>query len=284
MSINKTFIGISVGLLILACLFFFEFNSSPNHKSSQTNFSNVTIEKTWELPDILEEVSGIDLLGNHEIAAVQDETGTIFIYNLQDSEITDEVEFAGPGDYEGIAVHNSTAYIVRSDGTIYEVKNYRSQPKVRKLRTSLNEEQDVEGLAFDAGHNRLLLAIKEKEPGTNAYKGIYAYNLNTMEFGEEPVFKIEFKDPVFKKVDEKKPENSFKPSDLEINPSTGKLLVLEAENPKLLILDKNGDPEKLLFLNRKKFPQAEGLSISNTGTIYISNEGSPATIHRISLN
>lgn len=283
MTFNKISIGISAGFIIVAGLVFFEFSSKGNSDSGQTNLNNVSIEKTWELPDVLKEISGIAFIGDHKIAGVQDEIGTIFIYNLKTSTIENTIEFAGPGDFEGIAIANSTAYVLRADGTIFSVENYSSDPKTRKFETFLTSKQDVEGLAYDEENNRLLLAIKEEDPYSKIYKGVYAFNLRSMKARQKPVFKIALKDPIFENLDEKKLKNNFKPSEIGIHPNTGKMMLLEGKNPKLLLLDEEGNTEKLLLLDEDKFPQPEGLTFGPKGELYISNEGSPATIHRISL-
>src|SRR4030095_138943 len=49
--------------------------------NSAGNTSDVTILQTWELPADLMEVSGIAYIDDQRFACIQDEAGTIFIFN-----------------------------------------------------------------------------------------------------------------------------------------------------------------------------------------------------------
>lgn len=282
MSLNKTFLGVTAVLIILVSVIYFAFQAKQDEVGRHYT-GDISIEQTWELPKILEEISGIAYLGDDRIACIQDEDGIIFIYDLQASEIIEQIEFSDGGDYEGIALDEDIIYVLESNGTVYRVATFLSDPQISKYSTPLTEKQDVEGLCFDRQNNRLLLAIKGKEPGSANFKGIYAVDPHSMEMQEEPVFKLLFRDPVFAETMEKKEHNTFNPSEININPENGKIYMLEATNPKLLILASNGKPEKLRFLNKNDFPQPEGITFDDRGNTYISNEGTPATIHRITL-
>ncbi len=246
---------------------------------------SVKIEKKWELPKILREVSGIAHMGNNKIACVQDEDGIIFIYDLVSSTIEKEIEFAGAGDYEGISMVGHTAYVLRSDGTIFEIINYTEAAPQTNLYTSpLKGKLNFEGLGYDKNNNRLLIALKEKSG--DDFKPVYAFDLENKIWVREPVIKINFNDPVFGVLNQKISRKMLRPSEISLHPSTGKIYILDGLGPKLLILDPTGKPEELHILNRKQFPQAEGLTFGDAGEIYISNEGfgQAANILEISLN
>ena len=283
MSTNKVVAGVSAGLIILIGIIVIGFREKQKRISAKYTTA-ITIEQTWKLPRILREVSGIAFMDNDRIACIQDEQGQIFIFNLETSEIEKDIPFAGGGDYEGITLAGTTAFVLKSDGTIYEVRNFMSDPEVMEHETPLSRQHDVEGLYHNAENKRLLLAIKAKEPETDEYKGVYAVNLENMKMEEDPVFKLFFNDPVFDKVEARLSNNKFRPSEINIHPRTGEIYMLSAEVPKLLIFDSEGNPRELHFLNRSNFPNPEGLTFDTSGSIYISNEGNPANIHKISLN
>ena len=283
MSTNKTVLGITVGLVILTGLLFFGIQKKQKEILGKYS-KEINILKTWQLPEVLEEISGIAFLDRKTVACIQDEDGIIFLFNLETSKIEKEIEFSGGGDYEGIAVSGNTAFVVESDGTLHKIKNFRSNPEISKHSTPLTEEQDIEGLCFDAGNDQLLLAIKDKDPESDRYKGVYAVDLKTMKMKPEPVFRLDLSSPVFDEVDAEKDEDKFFPSELNIHPDTGEIFLIEGTDPKLLILNSSKKEKELHFLNRSDFPQPEGLSFDPSGNLYISNEGKPGTIHRISLN
>jgi uncharacterized protein YjiK len=226
----------------------------------------------WELPNILTHLSGIKYLGNNRFACIQDEVGTIFIYNTASGKIEKEIPFCGPGNFEGIAIAGTAAYVAQSNGKIYEVQDYEgAKPVVKQYNTPITTKNNVEGLTYDKKNNRLLLAIKGGELRKNNYKGVYAFDLKTKQLEKKPVVKINFNDPFFSSLKEKK--NAFQPSAIEIHPVTNDIYILESTGPKLLVMDAKGRIKKLYTFKQSDFPQAEGLAFTPEGKLYISNQG-----------
>jgi uncharacterized protein YjiK len=255
-------------------------------KKEEITDSPVKVLQRWELPPELVEISGIAFTGSDEVASVQDEEGRIYIYNLESRKLTRQVPFAGPGDYEGIAVVGPAAWVIRADGVLYEVQDYReNKAKTTKHVTGLTQEQDVEGLTYDKKNNRLLMAIKGKEAGGADYKGIYAFNLKTKKMEKTPAYRLQLSDPVFSNAGGKKKEDVIQPSDLVVHPSSGELYVLEGAKPKMLILDASGKPRHLYKMKSSDFPQPEGIDFNEAGDLFISNEGGKGqgTIVKVSL-
>lgn len=246
----------------------------------------VKVLERWELPGELVEISGIAFSGKEEVAAVQDEEGRIYFYNLGSRKVTRQVPFAGPGDYEGIAVVGKTAWVIRADGVLYEIEDYTAaRPKVSKHVTGLTQSQDVEGLTYDKKNNRLLLAIKGRESGGAGYKGIYAFHPKSQKMDKAPAYRIDLGDPVFSSAGGKKKEDAIQPSDLAVHPSTGELYVVEGAKPKMLVLDAAGKPKHLYKMKGSDFPQPEGIDFNEAGELFISNEGGKGqgTILKVAL-
>lgn len=251
-------------------------NSNTDDKNHPV--ASVTVLDRWQLPAILTEVSGIEYLGEGRFACIQDEMGTIFIYNTASGKIEKQISFAGAGDYEGIAVAGNTAYVVQSDGRVYEVRDYQSgKPAVKQYTTPLTAKHNVEGLTYDEKNNRLLLAIKGAEPNNNDYKGVYAFDVKSYQMEATPVVKINLSDPIFNGIQEKKRKNILQPSEIEVHPQTNDIYILEGANPKLLVMDAKGNKKKLYEMQKTEFPQPEGLAFSPQGEIFISNEGNGGT-------
>lgn len=55
-------------------------------------------------------------LEDNKIAAVQDEEGFIFIYNIKDKGIEDKIRFGARGDYEGITVGSDDGLTISKEG------------------------------------------------------------------------------------------------------------------------------------------------------------------------
>ncbi len=244
-----------------------------------SEFNNIVVVHEWELPNELEEISGIAYLSENQIACVQDELGTIFIFDLSEEKITKKIHFGKEGDYEGITIVGNTAFVLRSDGSLFEIKDFDSGkvPGNTMIYSSpFPDGVDIEGLSYDENANRLLLLIKEKEKGNrHNYKEIYAFDLQTKSFLTEPVYKLEFP---FENA-EKKIE--FQPSEIALN--NNNLYVLISKYPAIVLYEAE-NAKRIFRMNKNKFPQPEGLTFGPNGKIFLSSEGSPGKLFEIELN
>ncbi|WP_419212069.1 SdiA-regulated domain-containing protein [Maribacter sp. X9] len=272
MEIHKKIKALSSGivaLLVVAIIVAFTVQKvQPKHTPS----THYAINKTWELPKVLNEISGIAWLKDGTIACVQDEDGIIFIYDLQQNKIVEEIEFAGSGDYEGITVHNDDAYVLRSDGTIYQVLNFRTKNrKVQTFKTEFSEENNMESLTLNPKTQSLIIAPKDRDMQDD-FKGLYQILIDSKKMSASPSVKINMNDGAFKNYKHKKVYKTFSPSDVAIHPKTGEYYVLEGKNPKLVILNADGTIKTVHELHKDTFAQPEGITFSPDGTLYISNE------------
>jgi len=171
--VNKIATLIVVGVLSLAGLILFGYNEFITKDTLQDQPVAYEIINEWQLPKELDEVSGIDWVGDNKLACIQDEDGIIFIFNLETSKVEKSIEFAGAGDYEDIRIVGKTAYVLRSDGEIFEVSDFLSgNSKTKTYSNFLTEKQNLESLAWDKNNKRLLLAIKDRELKDDNYKGV----------------------------------------------------------------------------------------------------------------
>jgi uncharacterized protein YjiK len=236
----------------------------------------VTIAKRWDMPQVLTEISGLSYIDADRFACVQDELGTIFIYNTKTSAVEKEISFGAVGDYEGLAMVNETAWVVRSDGRLFEVNNINTaKPVVKEYATTLTVQHNVEGLCYDKKNNRLLLAIKDGEPGEADYKGIYSFDLTTKTMQAQPVFKIDLQHEVFanSNTGKKKAAGTIMPSSIAINPVTNDMYITDGRKAKLLVLNADGVIKELYQLSNNEFTQPEGITFKPTGELFIANEG-----------
>ena len=255
-----------------------ESKKNKSGKNKEAVSTDVSIVEKWDMPEILQEVSGIAYLGENRFACVQDESGVVFVYNTATNEIDNQVTFGAAGDYEGIAVVGRTAYVVRSNGKIYEVDNIDSRtPKIQEHSTPLTIKNDVEGLTYDARNNRLLVAIKGEDTNLTGSKGIYAFDLKTKKLLTEPVYKISLSDSLLQNGKGKNPSNNLQPSDISVHPVTGEIYVAESANSHLLILNTDGTIKTRYNLSKTDFSQPEGITFSPKGDLFISNEGRKAS-------
>lgn len=248
-------------------------------KSEASVQSDVLVVQKWELPEVLTEISGLAFLDKDRFVCVQDEKGSLFIYNTATEKIEKEIPFGAAGDYEGLALSGNTAYVVRSDGRLFEITGFAGQPSVKEYDTPLTAGDNIEGLCYDAGSNRLLLAAKDGK-GTGGRKNIYEFPLALKKLAEAPLYSI---DPS-QELPGNQGKKKFSPSAIAIHPSAKELYIVDGPKSRLLIMDQSGGIKKVYELG-SEFAQPEGITFTPEGELYISSEGkkSPGMILKVQL-
>jgi uncharacterized protein YjiK len=305
---SQTIIFIILGIVVaIVCYIAFftdllyERNPAGTTAGTSDSGSNIKVIQQWEMPKELKEISGMVPVDSLHVACIQDTDGTIFIYNLQADSIERRINFAGGGDYEALALVDSTYYVLRSDGFIYEfTESGEGTPKVTTYDIPLGAEQDTESLLYDEKNNRLLIAVKEKDPTEKDRKGIYSFDLATKKMDPKAVFMIEANAPSSaseqtkdnekndngdsdngdgkkkkgKKNGKGKSNAEIKPSEFALNNNTGELYILDGPEARLFIVGLDGKIRAEYDLDKKVFPQPEGIFLTSAGELFISTEAS----------
>jgi len=231
-------------------------------------------DRSWKLPKSLVEISGLSFIDNNRLACIQDENGIIYIFNQTEGKVEQEIYFGDNGDYEDIGIINNDAWVLKSNGTLYEVVDYLKQgkPTVNKYPTALSGANDTEGLAYDQVNKGLLIACKGYPLSDNIIgkqgKAIYSFDLENKFFDLKPFFLINVDTIKYYKGD-----GTFAPSGIAIHPITGNIFILGSVGKLLLVLSRKGEMMAMIKLNPKIFRQPEGICFSPDGTMYISSEG-----------
>jgi hypothetical protein len=234
----------------------------------------VKISRSWELPGILRNISAIDYISPGKIACLQDEVGSIFIFNLDSGAIEKEYPFGPPGNYKGLVILNEDAYVACADGRIIEIRNYDSEvPEVTEHGTHLTIDENVNGLCYDVSNKRLLVTIKGTEDGNQHYKGIYSFRLADKRMLTNPAIKIDLRSRVFRKLQPKNMQTVFQPSDLDISPVTGLLYIIDGTRVQLLRMRTNENIKDLTELDKEQFIQPEGITFTPSGELFIASKG-----------
>ena len=291
------FIIISIGALFP--LLAFEYSSEGKLSSEIFKYNLSKPQKNYVLPSVLNEISGITALNPETIACIQDETETIFIYDLKNEEVQNERSFNIKGDYEGIALVANTIYLLRSDGVLIEHADYTSSSvKTKEYQLNL-PSPDNEGLCYDKNNNRLLIAAKSKtvkEVENKSIRLVYGFDLKTKILNSKPVFKLDVNKieakakalhiPIptrtIKKTGKEVSSFNFRPSEIAIHPYEDLIYILSASDNLLLIIDQKGNINNLLSLEPALFNKAEGITFLPDGDMLISNEaqtGKPTMLH-----
>lgn len=268
--------------------------TGPSRKRKSTSEPNAmltynlsTPDQKWVLPTLLREVSDIAVLSATEVACVQDERGTVYIYDLGRQRIQDESRFAPKGDYEGLAIADSSPFVLRSDGKLFWLSNFGKHPQVRTYDLQL-PARESEALCYDPINKRLLIAPKT-ESGDAESKDeriIYQFALPPKQQRAEPALQVSLQDirrfakdhglPLPRRA--KKSGQGmhtvlhFRPSAMAVHPQTGELYVLSSSDHVLVSFALSGVVTGYELLDAELFRQPEGLAFFPNGDLLISNE------------
>ena len=274
--------------------------SNPEFTSKSGNgiYNFDVPDRTFELPEVLKEISGLTLSPDgQQLCAVNDEYGIIYFIDKEMGEVKREVKFHKNGDYEGIETVNESIYIVKSTGTVYKVDDLEKDTvSFKKGKYLLKKENDTEGLGYDAKNNQLLFACKGRAclhsgctiEGCLTKKSIYRMDMKRNRVAKEPAFNITV-ETVLDFLKKNKPQDAannfesfidkddghlhFHPSALAVHPITGDIFILSSKGKTIIVLNSEGEIKQMEKLNKKIHRQPEGIAFDKDGTMYISNEG-----------
>lgn len=247
-------------------------------------------QETYMLPGSLVELSGMQSLGDELVACVQDEDGTIYLFDRTQKKVVGEINWGPGGDYEGIAGNSRELYVLSSDGTIFKVSNYNSSSPltVKKWKTKLDKSCNAEGLFLVEGKAVLLLACKG---GTGNLRNIWAFDIRNETLKEQPYLQVSlealenamidsgldrFSLGIKKMIDPKGESGILAPSGVAVHPKTEDLYILSAISKLLVVFTSAGELKNVTALPASLFTQPESISFTPEGNLLIGNEGKGA--------
>ena len=246
---------------------------SDNYSKSGYNLTQP--DKSYDMPEILVEISGIAVLNETEIFCIQDEAGIVFRYNLHEEELVKMYRFTDVGDFEDITIQDDKVNILRSDGTVFSIDydNYSGKSESRILPLNC---MNIEGLFYHKTNNKYLIACKDQlinqESSLRHIFSLDKSNLSqpeiefTIDLNEiNTVFKKNYSGITAKII-------TLNPSSISVHPITGDIYVLSASN-RLLAVYGNNQLKNVYPLAEELFYKPEGISFGNNGDMFISTEG-----------
>jgi len=265
---------------------------SPGGKQSFTYHLAFPDQKVL-LPPILKEISGIAVIDSVRLAGIQDEDGRVFIFRISDGVIEKTIPFSENGDYEDIVITQEAIWVLKSNGTIYSIKqNDTTSPSVTRFKTRLTARNDCEGLCYMPVLNCLLIACKgspalKKDPPATDCRAIYRFSFETSDIDTIPYIVINTQELVSKepmdwyqgvstRMANRLSQNGnivFQPSGIAVHPVTGNLYILAHVGKMVLITDERGKILGRLAIDPALLPQPEGICFDANGMLFIASEG-----------
>jgi uncharacterized protein YjiK len=229
-------------------------------------------DRQWRLPGRLREISGLAVAPDGRLFGHDDEVAVVYELDLEAGRIVKGFAVGDPierRDFEGIAITPAgDFYLVTSTGRVLSFREGAEAEQVAFEGSNLRIEDDceVEGLAYSSTTESLILACKTLHGrDMKNMTALYAWTPGSREarpwlvLPEEPLA-----DAVG--LDE------LRPSGVEIDPATGRIVLIAAAGRALLELDADG---KLLAARRLDsiHRQVEGVAILPDGSLAIADEG-----------
>lgn len=241
--------------------------------AGQTNKSAAPYDFTepaaaFALPAVLREISGLTLLDDEQLGAVQDEEGDLYAIRMADGEPLGRIRFARGGDYEALERLSDLIYVLQSDGDLFELRDWNRGrvPKTRNFETRLGAKAcDAEGL----GARGELLYISCKEEDADGLTRVYEFD------PRNAVTRLHLTiDP-----DDVPGEGPLAVSALAFHPVSGHLVLLSSKRERLISVTPTGAVAEVWDFEDAKLEQPEGLAFLPNGDMYISSESKGAAGH-----
>lgn len=240
----------------------------------------------YKLDPKLKEISGLVYdPKNNVFYAINDEKGTLFVLDKDIMTPPSEHSFGENGDWEEVVLMHDVPYVLRSDGLIMKILKDSSGKFIGREAGAieLNGTNDFEAMYHDPGRNALVVICKNCADDNSGSVSAYGFYPDSIGFYKKPLFVIDAD-----KVSKMSPHKTakFQPSAAAIHPITQKVFILSAASNQLVITDQSGNVEAVYQLSKKLFPQPEGITFNQKGSMFISNEGvaSPGLIIKFVYN
>lgn len=223
------------------------------------------------LPDRLHEVSGLAVAPDGRLFGHDDEIGVIYEINAADGSIVKWFAIGEPivtGDFEGLTITpDGDFWLTTSKGKLYRFREGedRSNVQYERANTGVEENCEVEGVAYQAANESLILACKRtygRRMEDRAALRVWSIGGGPAEpWGATPGdYAGAARAP------------SFTPSDITIDPVSGRIVVLSSRSAALVELSPDG---ALIAARRlgESHRQAEGAAVMPDGSLVVADEG-----------
>lgn len=230
------------------------------------------------LGDQLAEISGIDFYPkDSSVFAISDETGFLYKIHIKKGFLVEKWEFDKKRDYEDVMQHDSSFYVLESNGNIEKLNVVpRSNSSLRD--TVLNRrtvfpgnnvlKREFESLYYDEEYKGFVMICKDCEDDNYKFTTAWLYDPVADSYTPS-IFKIDL-EPIAKKIGAEKIK--FRPSAAAVNPITKDIWIIASTNGLIVVIDHKGNMKNVYTLNTGIFNKPEGITFTPWGDLLVSNE------------
>lgn len=260
-----------LALLVAACAPPSPSQSGPGGRSANSLFA-ATPDRQITLPSALREISGMAATSQGRIFAHDDERAVIYEIDIVRGLFIRAFSLGTPpetGDYEGLAITpDGVFYLITSTGALSRFRegNDREAVAYQRMDTGLRPACEVEGLAYLVPERSLVIACK-RGPGRAVRDTISLFLWREGDPAAAP----------WRSISERALTRAagverFRPSSVEIDSASGRVLLLSARDAALAEFSAEGVLIAARALNSSHI-QAESLAITAGGALLIGDEG-----------
>jgi uncharacterized protein YjiK len=229
----------------------------------------------WRLPDRLREISGLAVSPDGRLFGHDDERAVIYEIDVERGRFVKAFTLGDPaldGDFEGIAITpEGEFWLTTSRGRLYAFREGDDGESVsfKEFDSGASELCEIEGLAFLAAEDSLILACKMNwiqgmgDTPTRATQLLLSWSMDR-QATQWRVLRDSFATAAA--------VGRFRPSSVEIDSQSGRIILLSANDAAMVELDGDG-----ALLSARELegphPQPEGAAIMPDGSLVIADEG-----------
>ena len=234
---------------------------------------NLDAPSRVKLGDQLAEISGISFYPkDSSVFAISDESGGLYKLSWDKKMKVTKWRFDKAHDFEDVLLHDSSFYVLESNGNIQTLRFSPNGDTIFKRRAIFpvgnNQRNEFESIYYDEKSNGLVMICKDCEADKKNSVSAWGFDPETGTYTQSS-FSIDV-GPIAKKTGEE--DLKFKPSAATINPLTHDVWILSSTNQLLIVTDGKGNTKSVYTLNPAIFKQPEGISFTPWGDLLISNE------------
>lgn len=247
-------------------------NAQPSAPPSGSLFA-AEPDLVWRLPNSLREISGLAISPDGRLFAHDDERAVIYQIDNTRGAIVKNFALGAPpinGDFEGIAIGlEGEFWLTTAEGQVRRFREGENGASVayETFDTGLAETCEIEGLAYHSAQ-RLIFACK-RNLARNMRNTIALYEWRPGQTAQL------WRTIPEADLAERAGVEHFRPSSLDIDRSTGRLLLLSAFDAALVELSPEGELLSARALGSGHV-QAEGVALLADGALAVADEAAGA--------
>ncbi|MFC3881848.1 SdiA-regulated domain-containing protein [Algoriphagus namhaensis] len=227
------------------------------------------------LPRKMAEVSGLEWTADNQLWAIEDESSSIYSLDPKSGEIINDKKFAKNTDIEDLLVIDGVAWVLESNGKLYEVKNpLQENQETETYSFPFKERRDFEAIVHWEGSDYIWVFCKDcKWDDGSKESSFYPFSLAEKEYLLDQSQKIKRKN--FRNLPNLDDDKKFQmqPSGAAKHPLRDEIYIISSAGNWLATYDLEFELIDAFELDPSIFKQPEGITFDQTGNLYISNEG-----------